>query len=105
MEDVLEVFNVHLSVERIRRNIKINEKFLFQQVKEDFVRKIVDIHLPSITKIINLSFENDSFPDDLKLAEVIPVDKQDDDLDKENYRPVSVSSHVSRVFKRIVKSN
>ena len=36
-EDVLRVFNAHRSVERIRRNIEINEKFSFQQVTEDLV--------------------------------------------------------------------
>ena len=47
-----------------------------------------DIHLPLITKIINLSFENGCFPGDLKLAEVSPIFKKKVDLDKENYRPV-----------------
>ena len=104
LEDVLKVFNAHLSVERIRRNIKINENFFLKKVIEDLVRKIsfkatpvgdipadmlkptVDIHLPFITKIINLSF----VPDDIKLAEISPVYKKKDDLHKENYRSVSV---------------
>ena len=37
----------------------------------------------------------------LKLADVSPVFKKDDDLKKENYRPVSILSHMSRVFERI----
>ena len=41
LEDGLKVFNAHPSVERISRNIKINEKFSFQQVTEDLVQKIV----------------------------------------------------------------
>ena len=54
------------------------------------------------TKIVNLSFENNCFPEDLKLAEVSPVFKKDDDLDKENYRLVNVVFHVPKVFERIV---
>ena len=50
MEDVLKVFNAHSSVERIRRNIKFNEKFSFQQVTEDFVRKII-VNLDSFKAI------------------------------------------------------
>ena len=122
LEDVLKVFNTHPSVER---NIEINEKFSFQQATEDLVRKIVlnlhsskvfpvgempvdmlrstvDIHLPFITKIKYLSFENNCFPDDLKLAEVSPVFKKNNDLNKEIPRPVSVLSLVSKVFERIV---
>ena len=82
-EDVQKVISAHPSVESIGRNIEINEKFIFQQVTEDLVRKIilnidnfkatpvggiaadklkctVDIH-PSLTKIITLFFENSFF--------------------------------------------
>ena len=117
--------NAHPSVERIRRNIKINKKLFFQQVTEDLVPKIilnidnfkdtpvgdipadnlkctVDIHPPFTNKIINLFFENNCFPDDLNLAEVGPVFKKNNDLDKGNHRPVSVLCHVLKVFERIV---
>ena len=39
----------------------------------DMLKSAIDIRLLFITKIINLSFENNYFPDDLKLAEVSPV--------------------------------
>ena len=41
-------------------------------------------------------------PDELKLAEVNPIFKKNDDLGKENYRPVSILSHESKVFERIM---
>ena len=56
----------------------------------------------SLTKIINLSFENGCFPGCLKLAEVTSVFKKNSDLDKENYRPVNVLFNVSKVFERIM---
>ena len=37
----------------------------------------------------------------MKLADVSPVFKKDDDLKKENYRPVCILSHMSKVFERI----
>ena len=37
-----------------------------------------------MTQIINMSIGNDCYPDDLKLPEVSPVFKKNDDLDKEN---------------------
>ena len=46
------------------------------------LKSTVDIHLHFTTKIINFSFENNCFPDDLKLAEVSLVYKKNDDLDK-----------------------
>ena len=68
----------------------------------NMLKSTVDMHLHFITKIINLSFEKNHFTDDLKLAEVSPVFKKDDDLDEENYRNVSVLSYVPKVFERIV---
>ena len=40
--------------------------------------------------------------EELKLAKVMPIFKKKDDLDKENYRPVSILPHVSKVFERIM---
>ena len=68
----------------------------------NILKSTVDIHLPFITNSINLSIERGCFLEELKLAEVSPILKKKDDLDKENYRPVSVLPHVSKVFERIM---
>ena len=60
----------------------------------DMLKQTIDIHLLIMTQITNMSIDNNCYPDDLKLAEVSQVFKKMDDLDKENYRPVSVLSHV-----------
>ena len=114
-----------LVLKELGEPLKLIKNFSFQPVPEDLVREIilsldackatpvgnipadilkstVDIHLPFITKIINVSFQNDRFPGELKLAEVSPIFKKNDDLDKENYRLASILSHVSKVFERIV---
>ena len=38
----------------------------------------------------------------MKAAEVTPIFKKNDDLDKENYRPVSVLPHVSKINERVM---
>ena len=50
----------------------------------DMLKVIQDMHLSLIMKIVNLSFGNGCFADDLKLAEVSPILKKSDDLDKES---------------------
>ena len=47
-----------------------------------------------------MAIDNNCYPD--YLAEVSLVFKKKDDLDKENYRPVSVLTNMSKVFERIV---
>ena len=66
------------------------------------LKSTVDTHLSIISKIIDYSFENGCFPGELKLAEVSPIFRKNEDVDKENYRPVCTLSHVSKVFERIV---
>ena len=63
-------------------------------IPTDILKQTVDIHLLIMTQIINMSIDNNCYLGDLKLAEVSPVFKKKDDLDKEDYRPVSVFSHV-----------
>lgn len=42
------------------------------------------------------------FPDDWKLAKVMPVFKQGDRSDMNNYRSISVISAIAEVFERII---
>ena len=71
-------------------------------IPTDMLNQTIDIHLPIVTQIINMCVDNNCYPDDLKFAEVSRVFKKKDDLDKENYRPAIVLSHVSKVLEIIM---
>ena len=62
----------------------------------------VDTYFPIFTDIINSSIRNGTFPEELTSAEVTPLFKKADPFDKINYRPVSLLSHVSKVYERII---
>ena len=66
------------------------------------LKSTIDVHVFLITKIINSSFPNGCFPDELKAAEVTLIFKKNDDLDKENYKPGSVLPHVSKIIERVM---
>ena len=51
---------------------------------------------------INKFFENGTFPDCLKEANVAPIFKKDDPLDKENYHPDSILPLLSKVFEKLI---
>ena len=51
----------------------------------------------------NIAISNSEFPENLKLADVTPVFKKKDPLDKTNYRPVSVLPPVSKIFERLMQ--
>ena len=56
----------------------------------------------ALADCVNKSFENGAFPDCLKEANVSPIFKKDDPLDKENYRPVSILPLLSKVFEKLI---
>ena len=61
----------------------------------------LSVYTKELTTIINKCLKDSLFPNELKLADVWTVFKKDDDLNKEKYRPVSILSHMSKVFERI----
>ena len=68
--------------------------------------KILKLSLPftveSLTYIYNLCILNNTFPDRLKLAKVIPIPKSKDMSDINNFRPISLLSVVSKPIERHV---
>ena len=121
LEYILKAFESHQSIEKSKKAINATENFSFCNIKDnevqkfimnlydsianrvgdiptDMLQQIVDIDLPVMTQIINMSINNNCYPDDLKLAEVSPVFNKKNDLNKESHRPVSVLSHVPKVF-------
>lgn len=58
--------------------------------------------VPSLTKLINLSLSTSKVPNDWKIANVIPLFKKGDKNERNNYRPVSLLSCVSKILERVV---
>ena len=61
-----------------------------------------DIISGPLCDLFNKCLMSGIFPDDWKCARVIPLFKQGESFDLNNYRPISVISVVAKVFERIV---
>ena len=61
-----------------------------------------DIFSRLIFQNLNQSLINGDFPHCLKQAEVIPVFKKEEKLDKSNYRPVSILPVISKIYERLM---
>ena len=60
---------------------------------------VIALHLVTI---INKSFNLGIFPNDLKIAKVIPIFKSGSKADINNFRPISLLSTFSKIFGKLV---
>ena len=123
IDNILIKFVNHPSIKTIKQNFNITSKFSFQPVFVNDVKQVIknlksnksvrgDIPTNilkecnftcfALADCINKSFENGTFPDCLKEANITPIFKKDDPLDKGNYRPVSILPLLSKVFEKLI---
>ncbi len=125
MNDVLQRYSTHASVLQIRDNVHFMDKFSFSKVSLASIQKRLcklktrkatgyDGVPPKLLKagasalcyplhyLVNKCIELSLFPSALKRAEIMPLYKKGDNLKKENYRPVSVLSCVSKIFEGVI---
>ena len=69
---------------------------------DTLLRQCVEVYPPFLTKAINHKTTKNIFPKQLNKSEVILLYKKVDSLKKKNFRPMSLLSHISKVFERII---
>ena len=72
-------------------------------IPTQFLKILLDVLLPILTNIINLSFDSGSVPTDLKIALILPLLKKlglDPEIFK-HFRPVSNLSYLSKLMERV----
>lgn len=125
LDDVYERYENHPSVETIRNRCRSENSFRFSHVTvEEVTRllsqlnarkstgydqlpaklicKVCDVMAPAVTRLVNDMIDQCFFPSEMKYAEISPIFKKGDSLDKTKYRPVSVLSCVSKVFEKVI---
>ena len=126
IDKAIDKYKFHPSILLIQKHLKNHDVFSFKTVEIGDIEKEINninpkkattsnsippkifkksskISASALHKLFNDSVEKSDFPQNLKLADIIPVYKKNDPLDKTNYRPVSVLHVVSKIFKRIMQ--
>ena len=75
---------------KLLKNIDSKKAIGIDGIPPLIVKLSAEVLSNSLTKIINLSINENTFPTMLKLAAILPFFKKDDRSDKKNYRPVSI---------------
>ena len=66
------------------------------------IKPVLDTLIPPLTYVTNLSLSQGVFPDELKMAKIIPLYKANDPMSFNNYRPISLLPLFSKVLERIM---
>ena len=72
-----------------------------ENLSMDIVKSTVSAIMKPFVHICNLSFSSGVFPDDMKIAKIIPLFKSGDESNFSNYRPVSLLPQFSKVLEKL----
>ena len=62
----------------------------------------IEVLAPVFVKLINKSFTEGIYPDDLKIAKITPIFKGGDKSNMENYRQISILNAMNKIFEKLV---
>ena len=63
-----------------------------------FIKLSAPILIPALEKNFNLAISTGVYPNNLKVAKVIPIFKKGDPASVNNYRPLSILSTINKIF-------
>ena len=124
LENAIRKYKNHPSIIKIKSSVATTQLFDFNFVSSDGISKIINLLDPTkktsgaipakivklatkqickdLANCINGCTKQNKFPNELKIADIAPIFKKDDPLDKVNYRPISILPTVSKIFERIL---
>ena len=77
---------------------------MFKDIPTRIIKNVDHAYSHRLTIIFNNCIKNRKFPDIQKCADVTPVFKKGDTIDKSNYRPISALSNFSKIFEKLIYS-
>ena len=97
----LEQLNVETVIESLKA-VNSNKATGPDNIPGRVLKIAAEFLSPSLTAIFNRSLSMGIYPDDWKMARVLPIFKSGEKSDLGNYRPISIISAIAKVFGRLV---
>ena len=74
----------------------------WDEISSKILKTSIHFIIEPLTCILNMSLCQGIFPDELKIAKIVPIFKSENNMFIQNYRPISVLPVMSKVFEKII---
>ena len=88
-------------IENIVQNLKLTKTHVDAMPVKVF-KKLSNILVPQLMRLISHSFMKGIFPDSLKLARITPIHKSGDYESPNNFRPISSLPFISKIYEKFI---
>ena len=83
-------------------SLKPNKSCGADNIPAKFVQLSATLISEALSIFVNSAFTLGLFPDNLKIAKVVPVHKTGDKCNPSTYRPISLLTTFSKVFEKLI---
>ena len=93
------------STKRLSSDVKSNPAPGIDGISPKFVKMARVVLTPILTKLYNKCLQQECFPDEFKVGQVIPVPKTLTPKELGEFRPISLLNLFSKIFEKVLKTN
>ena len=86
------------------QNLNVNKATGIDNISAKYLKMAAQAITKPLTKVLNLSIESNTFPDNLKKAKVTPIYKKGSKTDVNNFRPISVLPILNSIYERHISN-
>ena len=86
----------------IVKDLKPSKNCIANCISSTLLKKCIDHVALPLLYICNLSFDIGTFPEQLKISKIVPVYKKGSKSLVSNYRPISITNPISKVFEKLI---
>ena len=93
-----------LEIDQIIKNMQNKKSSGYDNISNQMLKWLRPVIIQPLSIIFNMSMEQGIFPNNMKIAEIVPIHKGGDESQCNNYRPISLLITISKILEKLMHS-
>ena len=93
-----------LEIDDIIRNMQNKKSSGYDNISNQMLKWLRPVITRPLSIIFNMSLEQGIFPNNMKIAEIVPLHKGGDESQCNNYQPISLLITISKILEKLMYS-